>query len=63
MRQLFFSLVISAGMLAPAQGQELTFTLVEQFVIGDDEEASAEYLLSFPEDGQDGLERQYICPR
>ena len=48
MRQLFFSLVISAGMLAPAQAQELTFTLVEQFVIGDDEEASAEYLLSFP---------------
>ena len=49
MRQLFFSLVISAGMLAPAQAQELAFTLVEQFVIGDDEEASAEYLLSFPE--------------
>lgn len=49
MRQLFFSLVVSAGMLAPAQAQELTFTLVEQFVIGDDEEASAEYLLSFPE--------------
>ena len=49
MRQLFFSLVVSAGMLAPAQAQELTFTLVEQFVVGDDEEASAEYLLSFPE--------------
>ncbi|MXW82885.1 MAG: 6-bladed beta-propeller [Rhodothermaceae bacterium] len=48
LRRICATLAIGACMLAPAQAQELTFTLVEQFVIGDDEEASAEYLLSFP---------------
>ena len=35
--------------LAPVSAQELSFTLVEQLVLGDDEEAPAEYLLAFPE--------------
>ncbi|MCY4673433.1 MAG: 6-bladed beta-propeller [Bacteroidetes bacterium] len=36
-------------MLPSAQGQELSFTLVEQLVIGNDEDALAEYLFTFPE--------------
>ncbi len=36
-------------LLAPSAAQDLTFTLIEQLVIGDDDEAPAEYLLTFPE--------------
>ena len=36
-------------MLAIVQAQELTFTLHEQLIIGDDEEAPSEYLLGSPE--------------
>ena len=36
-------------MLPSAQAQELSFTLIEQLVIGDDEDAPAEYLFTFPE--------------
>ncbi len=36
-------------MLPSAQGQELSFTLIEQLVIGDGEDAPAEYLFTFPE--------------
>ena len=32
-----------------AQAQELSFTLIEQLVIGNDEDAPAEYLFTFPE--------------
>lgn len=42
-------LVIAAGMLAIAHAQELSFTLHEHLVIGDDEEAPAEYFFSNPE--------------
>ena len=35
--------------LPSAQAQELSFTLIEQLVIGDDEDAPAEYLFTFPE--------------
>ena len=38
-----------ALMLPAAQAQELSFTLIEQLVIGDDEDAPAEYLFTFPE--------------
>ena len=36
-------------MLPSAQAQELSFTLIEQLVIGNDEDASAEYLFTYPE--------------
>ena len=35
--------------LPSAQAQEMSFTLIEQLVIGNDENASAEYLFAFPE--------------
>ena len=35
--------------LPSAQAQEMSFTLIEQLVIGDDEDAPAEYLFSVPE--------------
>ena len=43
------ALVISVGVLASTQAQELAFTLVEKLVIGDDEEAPAEYIFSNPD--------------
>ena len=36
-------------MLPSAQAQELSFTLFEQLVIGNNEDAPAEYLFTFPE--------------
>ena len=36
-------------MLATVQAQELSFTLHEQLIIGDDEEAPSEYLFYYPE--------------
>ena len=45
-----FAALFVALWLSPfAQAQELTFTLVEQFVIGDDEEAPTEYVFTYPE--------------
>ena len=49
LRQFFATLVLGASILATAQAQELSFTLQEQLVIGDDEEAPSEYLFYFPE--------------
>lgn len=49
LRQAVVMLVIGAGMLATVQAQELSFTLYEHLVIGDDEDAPAEYLFSYPE--------------
>ncbi len=49
LRQAVVMLVIGAGMLATVQAQELSFTLNEHLVIGDDEDAPAEYLFSYPE--------------
>ncbi|MXX58968.1 MAG: 6-bladed beta-propeller [Rhodothermaceae bacterium] len=49
LRQFFATLVLGASILATAQAQELSFTLHEQLVIGDDEEAPSEYLFYFPE--------------
>ena len=43
------ALVIGASMLATVQAQELSFTLHEQLIIGDDEEAPSEYLFYYPE--------------
>ena len=50
-RRFLVALVIVPCILAPApaSAQELSFTLVEQLILGDDEEAPAEYLLTFPE--------------
>ena len=49
LRQFFATLVLGASILATAQAQELSFTLHEQLIIGDDEEAPSEYLFSYPE--------------
>ena len=49
LRRFLVALAIVPCSLAPASAQELSFTLIEQLVLGDDEEASAEYLLTFPE--------------
>ena len=49
LRQFFATLVLGASVLATAQAQELSFTLHEQLVIGDDEEAPSEYLFYFPQ--------------
>ena len=49
LHQFFATLVLGASILATAQAQELTFTLHEQLIIGDDEEAPSEYLLGSPE--------------
>ena len=43
------TLVIVLGMAASVQAQNLSFTLREQLVIGDDEGASDEYIFSYPE--------------
>ena len=49
LRQFFAALVLGASILATAQAKELSFTLHEQLVIGDDEEAPSEYLFTYPE--------------
>ena len=49
LRRICATLAIGASMLATVQAQELTFTLHEHLVIGDDEEAPSEYLLGSPE--------------
>ncbi|MDE2671878.1 MAG: hypothetical protein OXI04_05005, partial [Bacteroidota bacterium] len=49
LRQFFATLVLGASILATAQAQELSFTLHEHLIIGDDEEAPSEYLLHYPE--------------
>ena len=49
MWRFLVALAIVPWLLAPAQSQHLSFTLVEQLVIGDDEEAPAEYIFSAPE--------------
>ena len=49
LRRFLVALAIVPCILAPASAQELSFTLIEQLVLGDDEEAPAEYLLTFPE--------------
>lgn len=43
------ALAVTAASLTTARAQKLSFTLVEEFVIGDDGEAQAEYLFSYPE--------------
>ncbi len=48
LQRSLFTLALAIGALASAQSQTLSFTLVEQLVIGDDEEAQAEYLFSAP---------------
>ena len=47
--QCIFVMAALVLMLPSAQAQELSFTLIEQLVIGDDEDAPAEYLFTFPE--------------
>ena len=49
LRRICATLAIGASMLATVQAQELTFTLHEQLIIGDDEEAPSEYLFYYPE--------------
>ena len=50
LRRVFATVVMGAGMLAATvQAQDLSFTLHEHLVIGDDEEAPSEYLLYYPE--------------
>ena len=49
LRQFFATLVLGASILATAQAQELSFTLHEQLIIGDDEEAPSEYLFYYPQ--------------
>ena len=49
LRQFFATLVLGASILATVQAQELSFTLHEQLVIGDDEEAPSEYLFYYPQ--------------
>ena len=47
--RVYATLVIGAGMLAATvQAQDLSFTLHEHLVIGDDEEAPSEYLFYYP---------------
>ena len=43
------TLAIGTSMLAAVQAQELSFTLHEQLIIGDDEEAPSEYLFYYPQ--------------
>ena len=49
LRRICAALAIGASMLATVQAQELSFTLHEQLIIGDDEEAPSEYLFYYPE--------------
>ncbi len=42
-------LVVTSGMLAPVRALEMSFTLHELLVVGDDENAPAEHLFYFPE--------------
>jgi hypothetical protein len=49
LRRIFAAIAIGASMLATVQAQELTFTLHEQLIIGDDEEAPSEYLFYYPQ--------------
>ena len=49
LRRICATLAISASMLGTVQAQKLTFTLHEQLIIGDDEEALSEYLFHYPE--------------
>ncbi len=49
LRRCLVTLALVMGLLFPAQAQKLSFTLVEQFVIGDDKQAPVEYLFSTPE--------------
>ncbi len=49
LQRSLITLVITTCMLASVHGQELSFTLHEQFVIGDDAEAPAEYIFSYPQ--------------
>ena len=49
LRQFFATLVLGASILATAQAQELSFTLHENLIIGDDEEAPSAYLFTYPE--------------
>ena len=49
LRRIFAALAIGASMLVTVQAQELSFTLHEQLIIGDDEEAPSEYLFYYPE--------------
>ncbi len=49
LRRIFATLAIGASMLVTAQAQELSFTLHEHLIIGDDEEAPSEYLFYYPE--------------
>lgn len=46
--RLLAALALVPWLQASAAAQELSFTLVEQLVIGDDEEAPAEYIFTFP---------------
>ena len=49
LRRIFATLVIGVSMLATVQAQKLAFTLHEQLIIGDDEEAPSEYLFYYPQ--------------
>ena len=49
LRRIFATLAIGASMLVTAQAQELSFTLHEHLIIGDDEEAPSEYLFYYPQ--------------
>ncbi|MYJ56386.1 MAG: 6-bladed beta-propeller [Rhodothermaceae bacterium] len=49
LRRICATLAIGACMLATVQAQKLTFTLHEHLIIGDDEEAPAEYLFYYPQ--------------
>ncbi len=48
LRRICATLAIGASMLVTAQAQELSFTLHEHLIIGDDEEAPSEYLFYYP---------------
>ncbi len=49
LRRICATLAIGASMLVTAQAQELSFTLHEHLIIGNDEEAPSEYLFYYPE--------------
>ena len=49
LRRIFTVLAVGASVLVTVQAQELSFTLHEQLIIGDDEEAPSEYLFYYPE--------------
>ena len=49
LRRIFTALAIGASVLVTVQAQELSFTLHEQLIIGDDEEAPFEYLFYYPQ--------------